>query len=173
MSGPAATDVRLAPQDAPGEVARLISYVALLAVSAGLFAEAWAIPVSRFETLGAGAFPMLVHGVLMLLLAGAAIGSLRRLPAGAWTAFAAAAGHWVRTRRLVIVVFACLALYLATMPVVGYPLATLAFLAVLQVTLAPKTRTAIAISLVLALLFSFGLNWLFAEVFNVFLPRGR
>ncbi len=50
-----------------GEVARLLSYIALLAVSAGLFLEARTIPTSRFEVLGAGAFPMLVHGVLNVI----------------------------------------------------------------------------------------------------------
>ncbi|TDL79408.1 tripartite tricarboxylate transporter TctB family protein [Palleronia sediminis] len=159
--------------EGPGEVARLLSYVVLLAISAGLFVEAANIPTSRFEKLGAGAFPMLVHGILMALLVSAIVGSLRALPSGAWGRFAASITAWARARRLVFAVFICLALYLAAMPVIGYPIATLVFLAVLQITFAPKTRTAIAIALVLAVVFSFGLNWLFAEIFNVFLPRGR
>jgi hypothetical protein len=73
---------------------------------------------------------------------------------------------------LVFLLFACLFVYVLSMPVVGYPVATFVFLLVLQITFAPKTRMAIGIALVLALIFSFGLNWLFAEVFNVFLPRG-
>ena len=164
------------PQDparGSGEIARLLSYVALLAASLGLFLEARAIPTSRFEVLGAGAFPMLVHGCLSLLLVGSIVGSLRRLPAEAYGRFAADAVAWVRARRLVFVLFACLFAYVLTMPVVGYPLATFVFLIVLQVTLAPKTRVAIGVALALSLIFSFGLNWLFAEVFNVFLPRGR
>lgn len=156
-----------------GEIARLLSYVALLAVSAGLFFEARAIPTSRFEALGAGAFPMLVHGCLIVLLAASIIGSVRKIPADAYGRFAGAAMAWAAEKRLVLVLFVCLAIYVATMPVIGYPVATLLFLIVLQITLAPKTRTAIAIALVLSLVFSFGLNWLFAEVFNVFLPRGR
>jgi len=158
--------------DQPGEVARLISYVALLAVSGGLFLEARTIPASRFEVLGAGAFPMLVHATLSLLLVSAIAGSVRRLPAGAYGRFAGQVVQWARARRLVFAVFVCLGLYLSAMPVLGYPVATFLFLAVLQVTLAPKTRRAIAIALALSLVFSFGLNWLFAEVFNVFLPRG-
>nr|WP_255702776.1 tripartite tricarboxylate transporter TctB family protein [Roseivivax sp. GX 12232] len=156
----------------PGEVARLLSYIALLAASAGLFWEATRIPSSRFETLGAGAFPMIVHGCLILLLLVTIAQTLRRLPAGAYAAFGAAFGTWVRERRLVFVVFLCLGAYLAAMPVIGYPIATLVFLAVLQFALAPKTKSAMAVLIVLSLLFSFGLNWLFAEVFNVFLPRG-
>jgi hypothetical protein len=156
-----------------GEIARLLSYVVLLAASAGLFLEARTIPTSRFEVLGAGAFPMLVHGALMLMLIAAIIGSLRKIPADAYGRFAGEAAVWVKEKRLVVVVFAVLGLYVATMPVIGYPISTLLFLIILQITLAPKTRMAFAAALVLALIFSFGLNWLFAEVFNVFLPRGR
>jgi hypothetical protein len=156
-----------------GEVARLLSYIALLAVSAGLFLEARTIPTSRFEVLGAGAFPMLVHATLIVLLLSAIVGSIRQLPAQAYGRFVSQIGQWAVSRRLVFMVFCCLAIYLFTMPVIGYPIATFAFLAVLQITFAPKTRKAIAVALVLSLIFSFGLNWLFAEVFNVFLPRGR
>lgn len=163
----------LSGEEEPGEIARLLSYVALLAVSGGLFLEATGIPTSRFEVLGAGAFPMLVHGVLILLLLSAITGSVRRLPAAAYGRFGAQVAAWARARRLVFVVFICLGLYLVTMPVIGYPITTLVFLAVLQVALAPKTKTAFVIALVLAVVFSFGLNLLFAEVFNVFLPRGR
>ena len=163
----------LPAEEEPGEIARLLSYVALLAVSGGLFREATGIPTSRFEVLGAGAFPMLVHGVLILLLLSAIAGSVRRLPAAAYGRFGAQVVAWARARRLVFVVFICLGLYLVTIPVIGYPIATLVFLIVLQIALAPKTKTAFVIALVLSVVFSFGLNWLFAEVFNVFLPRGR
>ncbi|MBY6201735.1 tripartite tricarboxylate transporter TctB family protein [Maritalea mobilis] len=166
-------DVPRTPSQEAGEIARLLSYVALLAVSAGLFLEARAMPTSRFEVLGAGAFPMLVHGCLSLLLVASIIASLRKIPVGAYAAFASATAQWVREKRLVVFLFVCLAVYVTSMPVIGYPVATLLFLLVLQITLAPKTRMAIATALILSLVFSFGLNWLFAEVFNVFLPRGR
>lgn len=160
------------PSEQSGEIARLLSYVALLAASVGFFLEARAIPTSRFEVLGAGAFPMLVHACLSLLLVTAIIGALRRIPAAAYARFPGDALAWVLARRLVFAVFICLFAFVLAMPVLGYPLASLLFLLVVQVTLAPKTRAAIGIAIVLSLLFSFGLNWLFAEVFNVFLPRG-
>ncbi len=156
-----------------GEIARLISYGVLFALSAVMFVEAAGIPVSRFESLGAGAFPMMVHGCLMALLAGAMIGSVRRIPRVAYPAFGSAVRLWIVERRLVIGVFAGLAVYLAAVPVVGFSIATFAFLLVIQFVLGPKTRKAIAIGVALSVIFSFGLNWLFAEVFNVFLPRGR
>jgi hypothetical protein len=156
-----------------GEVARLVAYVALFAVSAALFLEAAGLPVSRFERLGAGAFPMIVHGTLMALLLGAIVATIRRLPRAAYARFAADVRDWAVARRLVFFLFACLGLYLAVMPVVGFAPATFVFLAVMQGVLAPKTPVALGTTLVLALVFSYGLNWLFAEVFNVFLPRGR
>ena len=79
---------------------------------------------------------------------------------------------WLKARRLVLFLFLCLAVFVAGIPVIGYPVAAFLFLIVLQVTYAPKTRVTIGIAVLLALIFSFGLNWLFAEVFNVFLPRG-
>jgi hypothetical protein len=162
----------LTTKEEPGEVARLLSYIALLAVSVGLFLEARTIPTSRFEVLGAGAFPMLVHGTLIALLLIAIAGSVRKIPGDAYGRVSALITDLIRARRLVFAVLVCLAIYLWFMPVVGYPIATFAFLVVLQITLAPKTRKAAAIAITLSLIFSFGLNWLFAEVFNVFLPRG-
>ncbi|WP_249030802.1 tripartite tricarboxylate transporter TctB family protein [Roseinatronobacter thiooxidans] len=156
-----------------GEIARLLSYVALLAISVSMFLEARTIPTSRFEALGAGAFPMLVHGLLSLLLISAIVGAIRRIPADAYARFASQFVLWVQARRLVLFLFLCLIVYVAAMPVVGYPITTLVFLLVLLLTLSPRTKTAVALSVVLALVFSYGLNWLFAEVFNVFLPRGR
>lgn len=156
-----------------GEIARLLSYIALLAVSVGLFVEAMAIPTSRFEALGAGAFPMLVHGLLILMLVSAIIGSVRKIPAEAYRDFAGQIILWARLRYLVLLMFLALVVYVTAMPIIGYPLATLVFLLAFLLLLSPRTKMAVALSLGLALVFSFGLNWLFAEVFNVFLPRGR
>jgi putative tricarboxylic transport membrane protein len=156
-----------------GEIARLLSYIALLAVSVSLFIEAMVIPTSRFETLGAGAFPMLVHGLLILMLAGAIIGSLRQIPMAAYSNFAGQIIRWARMRYLVLLMFLALVVYVTAMPIIGYPLATFAFLLTFLLLLSPRTKMAVFLSVVLALIFSVGLNWLFAEVFNVFLPRGR
>ena len=164
-------DPHMTPES--GEIARLISYAVLFVVSAVMFVEAAGIPASRFEALGAGAFPMIVHGCLMALLAGAIVGSLRRIPRAAYPDFGAAVRAWVVARRLVIAVFAALGVYLAAVPVLGFPVATFVFLLAVQGLLGPKTWRAGALALALVVIFSFGLNWLFAEVFNVFLPRGR
>lgn len=155
-----------------GEVARLISYAAILAVSIFLFFDARGLPTSRWEVLGAGAFPQLVFGLLSALSGLAIVGSLRKLSLAGARGFAAAAAGWLRRRYLVPVIAACFGGYLLAIPQVGFSVATFVFLLATQLVLAPRRWTSFLLALVVALLFSFGLNALFAEVFNVFLPRG-
>lgn len=155
-----------------GEVARLLSYVAILAVSAFLFFDARGLPTSRWEVLGAGAFPQLVFGLLSALSFLAIIGSLRRLSLAAARGFAGAAAGWLRARYLVLVMASCFCLYLLAIPRVGFSVATFVFLLATQLVLAPRRWTSFLLALGIAFLFSFGLNALFAGVFDVFLPRG-
>lgn len=156
-----------------GGVARLLSYLVILAVSAYLFFDARALPTSRWDVLGAGAFPQLVFALLALLAVIALVDALRKLPGAAFAGFGAAAVQWLRARHLVVALLVLFALYLAVLPRAGFSWSTFAFLLAAQVLLAPRRPVVLAVLVVLALLFSFGLNTLFAEVFNVFLPRGR
>lgn len=155
-----------------GEVARLLSYVALLVAAILLYSEASGLPTSRWEVLGAGAFPKLVLGALAVLSLLAIAGSARKIHAAGWPGFGWAAIWWLRARRLVIFLFVLFAIYLWAIPWLGFSLATLLFLVVAQALLAPRTWLAAGIGLAIAVLFSYGMNWLFAEVFLVFLPRG-
>lgn len=155
-----------------GEIARLVSYLVIMATSIVLVVDARAIPTSRWEVLGAGAFPMLVFGILIVLSAVSILGSLRKLGTRGMVGFAAAASSWVRTRYLVFVLFGLFAVYLLAIPRLGFTIATFTFLMVAQLVLAPRTGRTVILALVISLLFSFGLNKLFADVFNVFLPRG-
>lgn len=154
-----------------GEVARLISYAALLALSLALMLNARGLPTSRWEVLGAGAFPQLVFGALAALSALAAVDALRRI-GGGWDGFGAACLDWMRRRRLVIGLFALFGLYLAAIPLAGFGVATFGFLVLAQALLAPRTPLAAGVALILAVAFSFGLEALFAQVFFVILPRG-
>lgn len=154
-----------------GAVARLLSYVLFLILSGVLFFDARELPTTRWEVLGAGAFPQIVFAVLAGLCALAFIDEVRRLPDGAIAAFFPAAVQWCRVNHLVIAMFALLAIYLIALPIVGFSWATFAFLIVVQALLSPRTPRALLIALAIAVIFSFGLNALFAEVFNVFLPR--
>ena len=155
-----------------GEVARLISYVVLLLASVLLYFQASGLPTSRWEVLGAGAFPKLVLGALALLSLVAIVDSVRKLRAAGWPGFGWAVAWWLRARRLVIYLFVLLAVYLWAIPWLGFGIATFVFLLAAQALLAPWTWFAAGVGIVIAVLFSFGMNWLFAEVFLVFLPRG-
>ena len=156
-----------------GETARLLSYVALLLASGGLFVSAFAIPASRFERLGAGAFPKMVFGALMLMSLVAIVDALRKVPRAAYGRFASQTVAWARRRYLVFVVLAALAAYIAVLPLLGFSIASLLFILGLELVLMPRGWKTLLIALIVAVVFSFGLNWLFAEVFDVFLPRGR
>ncbi len=154
------------------EVARLVSYLVLIAAALALFVAAGDLPSSRWEPLGAGAFPRLVLGVLAGLGVLAALDAARRIARGGGGARSPDVAAWLRRHRLVLALFVLFAAYLASMQALGFPLATFAFLLLAQLLLAPATWTARAVVLVIAIVFSFGLNALFAEVFRVFLPRG-
>ena len=155
-----------------GEVARLISYAVLLVGAVLLYFEATGLPTSRWEVLGAGAFPKLVLGALAILSLVAIVDSVGKLRAAGWPGFGWAVLWWVRARRLVIFLFVLFAVYLWAIPWLGFNIATFLFLLAGQALLAPRTWFAAGVGLVIAVLFSFGMNWLFADVFLVFLPRG-
>ena len=166
MSGTAKEEV----SGRSAEVARLVSYLVLIAAALVLFVVAGDLPSSRWEPLGAGAFPRLVLGVLAGLGVLAALDAARRVARGGGRSPEIAA--WLKRHRLVLALFVLFAAYLASMQPLGFPLATFAFLLLAQLLLAPATWAARAVVLVVALVFSFGLDALFAEVFRVFLPRG-
>ena len=155
-----------------GEIARLLSYVLILLASVALFFAATGIPASRFERLGAGAFPQIVFGAISLVAMIAIIDALRKIPGSAYGRFAEQTVAWARRRYLVVISLGALTLYLLAIPVLGFSIASLVFLFALQVILMPRRPKSILIAAAVALIFSFGLNWLFADVFTVFLPRG-
>lgn len=156
-------------------IARLILDTALALFSAALFIDAGQLPASRWEPLGSGSFPQIVFALLGLLAAFSAVGSLRLLLATRHSFDASGVRalpvRWLRERYLVVLLFVLFGLYLAAVPRLGFSIATFGFMLVAGALLAPRTPRAWLIAVVLALVFSFGLNLLFAEVFDVFLPR--
>jgi len=154
------------------EIARLLSYLVLFFGALGLLIAARAIPASRFEALGAGAFPQIVFGLIVLVSGGAIIGALRGIPKAAYGSFADQSIAWVRRCYLVFVCLGAFTLYLLAIPVLGFSIASFIFLLCLQLILMPRSAKTMAVALIVAAVFSFGLNWLFAEVFTVFLPKG-
>lgn len=152
---------------------RLVSYLIICLASAGLFISAGTIPTSRWEVLGAGAYPQLVFGGLAVMTFFTAVTSLRKFGLSMFPAIATDAVLWLRSRHLVIWMFILFGAYILTIPLTGFQIATFAFLMASQLLLAPWTPRSFALIVAIAVIFSFGLNYLFAEVFNVFLPRGR
>ncbi|RMC30200.1 tripartite tricarboxylate transporter TctB family protein [Paracoccus alkanivorans] len=155
-----------------GEIARLLSYVLILIAAVGLFFTAAGIPTSRFERLGAGAFPKIVFAGIALVAAIAIIDALRKIPSGAYGRFTAQTVAWAKQRYLVFVTLAALAGYLILIPLLGFSIASFMFILGLELVLMPRRPATLVIAMIVAAIFSFGLNWLFAEVFTVFLPRG-
>lgn len=146
--------------------ARLAAYAVLGLASLGLFLRARALPASRWEPLGAGTFPSIILAVLTVLcVAGLAGEAMNRTTVR--QGFAAQ----LRAHRLVIFTFVAFALYVLLLPHLGFNIATFVFLMAVQLRLAPATWTARAVAILLAVVFSFGLNRLFADAFTIFLPR--
>lgn len=153
-------------------MARLLSYAFILIASCGLFFSALAIPASRFERLGAGAFPKMVFAALMFMSLIAVIDALRKIPRAAYGRFTHETLAWARRSYLIFVVLAALGVYIAALPMLGFSIASFLFILGLELVLMPRGWVNILVALIMAVVFSFGLNWLFAEVFDVFLPRG-
>ncbi len=156
------------------ELSRLISYLIIAAIAAYLFFEAGSLPASRWEPLGAGSFPRLVFGLLVALCLTASLGSVRKLlGTSELSSYGAEIVRWIRQRRLVVLVFSLFAVYLIVIPMLGFALASFGFLLATMLLLAPRTPRSWLIAAVLAVIFSYGLAALFADAFNVFLPRAR
>ncbi|MFH1806716.1 MAG: tripartite tricarboxylate transporter TctB family protein [Pseudomonadota bacterium] len=174
MTEAAAADTGVsAASRARTELARLISYIVLGTGSAYLSYRAASLPTSRWEPLGAGSFPKLVFAVLAMLCLAAAVRAVIDIyRAGGLHRVGAAFGKWLYIRRISIALFALLVVYLAVMPIVGFSLTSFVFLLAAQLMISGISRRTILQSVVAALIFSVGLNMLFAGVFNVFLPRG-
>lgn len=155
------------------ELARLISYIVFGGVSVVLSSMAAGLPTSRWEPLGAGTFPKLVFALLAVLCLIAAVRSIIEIVrAGGLAGVGAAFTQWLYVRRVAIGLFVLFAVYLGVMPLTGFSLASFVFLLIAQLMIAGVSRRTVIQSIIAALIFSVGLNLLFAEVFNVFLPRG-
>lgn len=155
------------------ELARLISYIVFGGVSVVLSLMAASLPTSRWEPLGAGTFPKLVFALLAGLCLIAAIRSIIEIVrAGGLAGVGSAFSQWLYVRRVSIGLFVLFAVYLGVMPLTGFSLASFVFLLIAQLMIAGVSRRTVIQSIIAALIFSVGLNLLFAEVFNVFLPRG-
>lgn len=168
-----ARQARRADESAHGKaLANVIVNATLAVVFAGLFVQAGALPSSMWEPLGAGSFPRLILAILVLfnvaIMVQSAL-SLRHLDRHDGVGITA----WFVQRRLAFATLAAFALYAALMPWLGFPLASLLFLAGVQWILGARRGKRLAIAMIVAVVFSVGLYWLFGQVFRISLPAGR
>jgi putative tricarboxylic transport membrane protein len=154
------------PASPRGDLGRLVAYLVLLVASIGYMVMALALPASRWEPLGSGSFPAIVLGVLIIL---SLLGVLQEVRGGVGRG--QAIGTIIRAHRLVIFTFLSFVVCVLALPFVGFGVSTFVFLLVVQLGLAPGTWQARITAVVVAVVFSFGLVWFFAELFEIFLPR--
>jgi len=151
--------------------AHIVLNAALAMLFIGLFAQSASLPSSMWEPLGAGSFPRLVLGALIVINLAIIVQEAKRYPQLA----APPRGlvrDWLWRHRLAMGVLALFALFSLAVPMLGFPLAALAFLLLVQILLGARRPRSLIIALVIAGVFSFGLDWLFRDVFVISLPRG-
>ncbi|WP_081694711.1 tripartite tricarboxylate transporter TctB family protein [Halomonas huangheensis] len=152
-------------------LAHLILNGCLALLFTALFLQAGNLPSSMWEPLGSGSFPRLVLAILVVINLAIMVKELRRfraLPAGK----PGMVSEWIKRHRLAFGVLALLAVYILCVPWLGFALASLGFVLAGQWLLGARTPRSLAIALVIALCFSFGIDLLFREVFVISLPRG-
>ncbi|ROP90716.1 tripartite tricarboxylate transporter TctB family protein [Stella humosa] len=138
-----------------------------LVVSVWLFALTWGMPKSPFVPIGPDFYPRIVLAVTALLslwLIATDLTTRRRRPPGDVVA---------RNYGLVALTFLAFGLYVLALPGLGFRIATLLFVAGLQVLLDPprtwpRRLTVAAVALVV----SFGVFPVFERYLSVLLPRG-
>lgn len=150
---------------------QLVSY-AVLAVGAVFMAfKAGALPASRWEPMGAGTFPQLIFSSMAVLcVAAIALELLRRgfprtRPGVAWRRLMAL--------KPVLINLGLFIAYMIAMPFAGFIVATFCYLVAAQLYLAPRRPLTLLVVVGVALLFSVGPYYLFADVFSIYLPRAR
>jgi hypothetical protein len=137
----------------------LVGSLFLLWVSRGL-------PQPALVPIGPAFYPRILFGVtaaLSLTLIVSDLWRRGRSPAAAPVAY-----------RLVVLTFAVFTGYVFLLPILGYRVATLLFVAVLQATLEPpRTARAWALVAVMAIGSTVVTYYVFEVYLNVLLPRGR
>ncbi|NWO09149.1 tripartite tricarboxylate transporter TctB family protein [Chromohalobacter salexigens] len=152
-------------------LAHLLLNGALVVLFGALFIKAGALPSSMWEPLGSGSFPRLVLAVLIVINLGIMAQEWRRYR-GAKASTPGLTKRWLWRHRLALGVLALFALYIVGVPALGFRLASLLFLTLVQLTLGVRRPRSLAIAAIIAVTFSFGIDWLFRDVFIISLPRG-
>lgn len=165
------------PRATAGDSA-LLQFALNLVMLAGfgyLFWEATTLPESRWEPLGAGAFPRVILGLLMLLNVIVLIQSAPRARAELGygpAALFAIAWDTAKEFRTVFTVLGAFGVFLILIRPFGFMIAAFLFTLGVQMLLGPRTLRNLVISTIIAAVVAAGLQIFFAQALNVFLPRG-
>lgn len=140
--------------------------LATLAASLFLFSLTLGLKASPLVPIGPGFYPRIILGISAALSAALVIFDLIGARKPATTSEA--------NYRLVFAVFAVFGVYVGFLPYLGYRLATLLFVVVLQAMLEPpRTRKGWMIVAVTAIVTTVVTYVLFERYLQVLLPRGR
>lgn len=150
---------------------QLASYVVLAIGAIFMASRAGSLPASRWEPMGAGTFPQLIFSSIAVLCVAAFIMELAKR--GIPRTTLQSAWHHLTALKSVLVNLGLFIAYMIAMPFAGFILSTFGYLLLAQLFLAPKRPVTLLIVLGVALLFSFGPYYLFADVFSIYLPRAR
>jgi len=153
-------------------LANVIFNAVLAALFSGLFIQAGALPSSMWEPLGAGSFPRLILGALVIFNLAIMVQSMTALR-GADRAASVGARQWFLQRRLAFATLAAFAIYALSMPWIGFAMASLLFLLAVQVILGARRGRRLLIAAIVATIFGLGLYMMFSHVFLISLPQGR
>ncbi|CAO1667264.1 MULTISPECIES: tripartite tricarboxylate transporter TctB family protein [Salinicola] len=153
-------------------VANVIFNAVLAALFVGLFVQAGDLPSSMWEPLGAGSFPRLILGALVIFNLAIVVQSMAALRVTDRSA-SAGARQWFLQRRLAFATLAAFAVYALLMPWIGFALASLLFLLAVQFILGARRGRRLLIAALVAVIFGLGLYMLFSHVFLISLPAGR
>lgn len=154
-------------------LANIIFNVCLGALFLALFVQAGDLPSSMWEPLGSGSFPRLVLGTLVIFNVALVIQSANTWRHTPSTSNDVGLLGWLHQRRLALATLAAFALYAVTMPWLGFALASFCFLLAVQVILGARRGRRLLVALIIAGVFSIGLDLLFRHVFLISLPQGR
>ncbi|WP_110657071.1 tripartite tricarboxylate transporter TctB family protein [Salinicola halimionae] len=164
--------VREASSERGKALANLIFNAALAALFVGLFIQAGDLPSSVWEPLGAGSFPRLILGTLVIFNLAIMVQSMTALRVTDSVA-SVGAKQWFLQRRLAFATLAAFSVYALLMPWIGFAMASLLFLLAVQFILGARRGRRLLIAAIIAVVFGLGLHMLFSHVFLISLPPGR
>jgi putative tricarboxylic transport membrane protein len=146
-----------------------------LVLSIGMLVLTRGLPKSAFVPIGPDFYPRIVLIIMAVLSAMLVASDLwRLLPKKAASAAAEEAAPEKRNYRLVAITFAVFAGYVVLLPLVGYRVATLIFMVVLQaVFMRPENARRWTVVLISALATTVITYLVFEHYLSVLLPRGH